>query len=230
MSLLNYASPWISDDGNTKKRAPSIRKIVKNSIANDSGGEPEEYNNTDGSPSTSNTPLTLDEVQSYQTDNGKKVNELLDKMTTLDAENDGAHLANFSPITPPEITNKKPNPYVKKQDNLYDKSDSGSASKYTYVSDNRTLGNLTNYQNVYEGTPLFQKNNPYYAKMGISNGVANGIDDKLMERINYMVHLLEEQQHEKTANITEEFLLYTFLGVFVIYVVDTFSRNGKYVR
>jgi len=51
-----------------------------------------------------------------------------------------------------------------------------------------------------------------------------------MERINYMVHLLEEQQHEKTANVTEEFLLYTFLGVFVIYVVDTFSRNGKYVR
>jgi hypothetical protein len=61
-------------------------------------------------------------------------------------------------------------------------------------------------------------------------GISNGIDNKLMERINYMVHLLEEQQHEKTANMTEEFLLYTFLGVFVIYVVDTFSRNGKYVR
>jgi hypothetical protein len=228
MSLLNYASPWISDDGNTKKRTPSIRKIVKSTIANDSGGEPEEYNTTAGVPSTSNTPLTLDEVQSYQTDNGKKVNELLDKMTTLDAENDGAHLANFSPLSPPEMNSK--NQYIKKQDNLYDKPDSSSASKYTYVSDNRTLGNLTNYHNVYEGTPLFQKNTPYYAKMGISNGVANGIDDKLMERINYMVHLLEEQQHEKTANITEEFLLYTFLGVFVIYVVDTFSRNGKYVR
>jgi hypothetical protein len=61
-------------------------------------------------------------------------------------------------------------------------------------------------------------------------GISNGIDNKLMERINYMVHLLEEQQHEKTANVTEEFLLYAFLGVFVIYVVDTFSRNGKYVR
>ena len=55
-------------------------------------------------------------------------------------------------------------------------------------------------------------------------------DDKLMERINYMIHLLEQQQHEKTDHITEEFLLYTFLGVFVIYLVDSFTRVGKYTR
>jgi len=52
----------------------------------------------------------------------------------------------------------------------------------------------------------------------------------LMERINYMIHMLENQQHEKTEHITEEFLLYTFLGIFVIYVVDSFSRVGKYTR
>ena len=51
-----------------------------------------------------------------------------------------------------------------------------------------------------------------------------------MEKINYMIHLLEDQQHEKTANITEEFLLYTFMGVFVIFIVDSFSRAGKYTR
>jgi len=55
-------------------------------------------------------------------------------------------------------------------------------------------------------------------------------DDKIMEKINYMIHLLEAQQHEKTNNITEEFLLYTFLGVFVIYVLDSFARSGKYIR
>ena len=42
--------------------------------------------------------------------------------------------------------------------------------------------------------------------------------------------MLEEQQYEKTNNITEEFLLYTFLGVFVIYVLDSFARSGKYIR
>jgi hypothetical protein len=56
------------------------------------------------------------------------------------------------------------------------------------------------------------------------------VGDKVMEKINYMIHLLEEQQHEPTKHITEEFILYTFLGVFVIYVVDSFARAGKYIR
>ena len=60
-------------------------------------------------------------------------------------------------------------------------------------------------------------------------GVGND-NNKLIEKINYMIHLLEEQQYEKTANITEEFILYTFLGVFVIFIVDSFTRTGKYVR
>jgi len=51
-----------------------------------------------------------------------------------------------------------------------------------------------------------------------------------MEKINYMIHMLEQMEVEKTANVTEEFILYTFLGVFIIYVVDSFSRTGKYVR
>ena len=55
-------------------------------------------------------------------------------------------------------------------------------------------------------------------------------NDELLEKINYMIHMLEEQQHEKTNNITEEFILYTFLGVFVIYIVDSFSRSTKYTR
>jgi hypothetical protein len=41
---------------------------------------------------------------------------------------------------------------------------------------------------------------------------------------------MEEIQGEKTANITEEYILYTMVGVFVIYVVDAFSRSGKYIR
>ena len=45
-----------------------------------------------------------------------------------------------------------------------------------------------------------------------------------------MVHLLEEQKDEKTDNVTEELVLYLFLGVFVIFVTDSFARAGKYVR
>ena len=64
--------------------------------------------------------------------------------------------------------------------------------------------------------------------MGMGNNLPR--DDKLMEKINYMIHLLEQQQNEKTDNVTEEFILYTFLGVFIIFIVDSFSKNGKYTR
>ena len=45
-----------------------------------------------------------------------------------------------------------------------------------------------------------------------------------------MISLLEEQQDERTSNVTEEVILYSFLGVFIIFVCDSFVRVGKYVR
>ena len=53
---------------------------------------------------------------------------------------------------------------------------------------------------------------------------------ELTEKLNYLIHLLEEQQDEKTQNVTEEVILYSFLGIFIIFVVDSFARVGKYVR
>ena len=53
---------------------------------------------------------------------------------------------------------------------------------------------------------------------------------QLIEKMNYIIHMLEEQQDEKTGNITEELLLYSFLGVFLIFIVDSFARAGKYNR
>ena len=45
-----------------------------------------------------------------------------------------------------------------------------------------------------------------------------------------MINLLEEQRDTKTQNITEEIVMYSFLGVFMIFIVDSFSKMGKYVR
>ena len=36
--------------------------------------------------------------------------------------------------------------------------------------------------------------------------------------------------NEKTNTVTEELILYMFLGVFVIFVVDSFAKAGKYTR
>jgi hypothetical protein len=58
----------------------------------------------------------------------------------------------------------------------------------------------------------------------------NNPNDILLQKINYMINLLEEQQDEKTNNVMEEVVLYSFLGVFIIFVVDSFARVGRYTR
>jgi hypothetical protein len=63
-----------------------------------------------------------------------------------------------------------------------------------------------------------------------ANMEGNFNNDALLQKINYMINLLEEQQDERTNNVTEEVVLYSFLGIFIIFVVDSFARVGKYVR
>ena len=79
---------------------------------------------------------------------------------------------------------------------------------------------------TYTGTA---NNIPYYSQLANSQNLSGPKDD-LMRKLNYVVHMLEEQQDEKTENVTEELVLYMFLGVFVIFVVDSFARAGKYTR
>ena len=71
----------------------------------------------------------------------------------------------------------------------------------------------------------YKQNWPSYMK-----DVTPDSGGQLIEKMNYIIHMLEEQQDEKTGNITEELLLYSFLGVFLIFIVDSFARSGKYNR
>ena len=76
------------------------------------------------------------------------------------------------------------------------------------------------------GAPEILKQNIQESPVKVSKNENNA----LLERLNYMIHLLEEQQNEKTNNLTEELILYIFLGIFVIFVVDSFTKIGKYTR
>jgi len=64
----------------------------------------------------------------------------------------------------------------------------------------------------------------------VESNVSPGSRDDLMQKMNHIIQMLEDQQDEKTGSVTEELILYCFLGVFVIFVVDSFVRAGKYVR
>jgi hypothetical protein len=76
-------------------------------------------------------------------------------------------------------------------------------------------------------------NKSYYSQSNMS-GTSSNLDNQnnqvLIEKLNYMINLLEEQQDQKTNNVAEEVVLYSFLGIFIIFIVDSFARVGKYVR
>ena len=60
-----------------------------------------------------------------------------------------------------------------------------------------------------------------------SSGNMSGTNAALIEKLNYIIHMLEEKKEEKTGHVIEELVLYCFLGVFIIFVVDTFTRAAN---
>jgi hypothetical protein len=243
MSLVSYASIWTNDDdpnNTTKKRVASLRKTVKKSpLLSKSSDEPQEYNVQDSTSS-------LDEIANFPKEtatHNDRLNQIVDKLTNLSNENDGNGLANFTPLSPP-IINKKTD--VENDKNVNGKQADvplsyqsnpmqipppvlrrGSEST-NFISHLPDLGNVySSYQKSYEAPRELAR--PYSATtINQSQSYANS--DKFMEKINYMIHLLEQQHNEKTSNVMEEFILYTFLGVFIIFIVDSFARAGKYTR
>jgi hypothetical protein len=78
-----------------------------------------------------------------------------------------------------------------------------------------------------------ENNKNYYSSESsnfVSSASNNDSNQVLIEKLNYMINLLEEQQDQKTGSVTEEVVLYSFLGVFIIFVVDSFTKVGKYTR
>jgi hypothetical protein len=75
-------------------------------------------------------------------------------------------------------------------------------------------------------TDYYKQYVPYFNQTGQTELSKN----QLYEKLNYMIHLLEEQKDEKTGHVMEEVILYSFLGVFIIFIIDSFARVGKYTR
>lgn len=233
MSLASTASKWTNDDTYTKKRQPSLnRKTIKKPVQPIQTGEP---NSFEGSPKEGFEYNSIEDVEQMNETRNDRVNKILNTMSLV-GENDGDKLADFNPPPKPTIQLKKDlqTGWVKPDEKLPAlenplqmpaPSFSNQQSINPYVVN--TANYLGNYQQAYDSNSIGYK--PYYAKMGLGND-ASSTDSKLMEKLNYMIHLLENQEKEKTDNVTEEFILYTFLGVFVIFVLDSFTRNGKYVR
>ena len=79
----------------------------------------------------------------------------------------------------------------------------------------------SNFQDSYKSN-LEYLNNLNEKQGGNNSPVSTNYDNnQLITKLNYIIHLLEEQHNEKTNHITEELILYLFLGIFIIFVFGT---------
>jgi hypothetical protein len=231
MSLVSTAFPWTNDEEPNKKRTPAMnRKTVK---SKPSASAPVPVQKQDF------MIYDVVEVEEKADERTNRVTEIINQMSAVAIENDGSGLADFAPPPNPAVQQKKPfdtNLGVPLQmppsmDRQITSNERISYNYPAYTNDDKPLGN---YREVYSGIQSVPSTKPYYSMMGLSNGVEGfsnlGGDSKLLDKINYMIHMLENMEAEKTANITEEFVLYSFTGIFIIFVLDTFLKTGKYVR
>ena len=54
--------------------------------------------------------------------------------------------------------------------------------------------------------------------------------NEMLNKLNSILEMFEDQKEIKTGQKNEEIVLYCFLGVFVIYILDSFVNIGKYSR
>ena len=248
--LLSYASTWDSEppkqyNNTAKKRIPTLLNPPKNKTLKKTPmvlqniGEPDEYTNTDENVQDERYNTFKESFQEYstsvdknQTENQGKMNyvqNLLNEMTSASPDNDGVSLANFKSVEYPHLDKDNINSTTLPSMGVR----SSYSNKISSYTSNDLDHSLSSYRDVYTpSTKMGDAPNFISKKIKVSDNVHESShgNDSLLQKMNYIIHLLEEQHHEPTQHILEEYILYTFLGVFVIFIVDSFSRHGKYIR
>ena len=184
---------------------------------------------------------------SANSDNVQNMLKLINNSNGYDNE-DSSGLADFNPPPRAEVSTKKPT-----TDNINQEQSSEQNVKNLSVDVEKPTiilqRNEENVQNMTEvkprqyPTPLdsyegfnsspkyasdyYKQYVPYFNQSGSGQNMNKS---QILEKLNYMIHLLEEQKDEKTGHVMEEVILYSFLGVFIIFIIDSFARVGKYTR
>ena len=138
-------------------------------------------------------------------------------------------LANFNPIEPPESSGVEK---TKDRSSFRNNKESeGFESMFEEGTDDANENEENVYASQYYNQYIPPPHLNFQPQNEENNSVKKNMGDKdLDEKLNYLIELIEQQKGEKTDNITEEILLYGLVGVFEIYVVDSFVTIGKYKR
>lgn len=169
----------------------------------------------------------------------KKINTVTKPPAQYEPFNGNDQLADYKPFNPPSkpmLTGPKNNT-INNSNNKnedYENDEAVRSDKYDtldYKFNNALENTLdNNLDNTLDNSYFKQFSSlaPFLSKEKKKEEVVK--NEELLEKLNYMIHLLEEQQDTKTGIVGEEIILYSFLGIFIIFVIDSFARAAKYVR
>jgi hypothetical protein len=252
LPLALSASSYNEDDAsgttiqNSKALYMSRNNLEINKNTNDSSN-----NNNSNSRTKNNYRKTIKQKQNVP--NQSKLSALLKSMDEASDSEDENNNDNYNykgnvgnPSNTPTSSNYlgvSNNPYNSQNINQPIEQDT---SDTTYLKDipttngnpisNKMYDNLSsNYANQYYNQFVSAVNKGYGSGLSSDNTYdstfASSVPkNELIEKLNYIIDMLEEQQDYKTNSILEDLILYTFLGIFIIFIVDSFSKSNKYVR
>jgi glutaredoxin 2 len=160
------------------------------------------------------------------------------QLTSMDDEEN--NLADFRPPPHPIVTAKEGH---QSEDHEDEKEGFSNEASTEYVSE---------YPQKYEEKPLSKMQQYKQFVSNIQNNIQpvnnslqqdqcpehySSMDDhrknyqkQLNEKIDYMIKMLEDQRSEKTEGVIEDVMLFSFIGIFTIFLVESFTKVGKYVR
>ena len=196
---------------------------------------------------------TIKKRPTYGVEPGKKkCIETLMQMTSNDDDDDETGLVDFQPPSKPELTRMptthQPDTHNETNIKKLFNNDGSLKTSVTSGQSNNTINQHLSQPSLYSNAYSVPSNLEANFNNAISNVQANmtnnssgnnntivsnlnhqpaNIQGNINEQLNYIIHLLEEQQNTKTSTTTEELILYTFLGVFTIYIVDSFTKISK---
>lgn len=201
--------------------------------------------------SSQNNKSSHNKTQRIYPKDNNKVNTVLEEIHNNSSEDDENYLGDFNPPPIPDSAGvsktiaTEQTMHLTKNKNIEMMSMMGNTPQPNtptddgYFLNSYNNNNQTNQKSVDEYykkiIPDYDSNRQNINKQYYSNATSydnqpTNNQDVLLQKLNYMIHLLEEKKDEKTNNVMEEVILYSFLGIFIIFVVDSFARVGKYVR
>jgi len=138
------------------------------------------------------------------------------------------------------LSEKENNDYLNNQDDDdnsvyadFNATNNGELENVSKVNDAYAYENVGFFEDSYKKLNKLQEG--FNSKEEDINNGSSNIDildngRTLEKKLNYLIQILELQKDQRTEYVSEEIILYMFLGIFIVYTIDSFVRVGKYTR